>query len=164
MASCIRNLGNCPCPRCLTPLSLTHRMGLQEDLSRRKKLRKDDATRRDIVEKCVKMIHEKGRPVSCKAVEDLMQPESWVPITVIHHLWVRVDCMVGSYLSIECVLVAIINAWLWFISHVCTRYYAQVWFGCLEVYLYSPPSHSVIHQGEQTQWTESPVRITGLFH
>ena len=61
-------------------------MGLQEDLSRRKKLRKDDATRRDIVEKCVKMIHEKGRPVSCKAVEDLMQPESWVPITVIHHL------------------------------------------------------------------------------
>jgi hypothetical protein len=61
-------------------------MGLQEDLSRRKKLRKDDAARRDKVGKCVEMIHEEGRPVSCKAVEDLMQPESWVPITVIHHL------------------------------------------------------------------------------
>ena len=60
-------------------------MGLQEDLSRRKKLRKDDATRRDKVEKCVKMIQE-GYPVNCKAVEDLMRPESWVPITVIHYL------------------------------------------------------------------------------
>ena len=86
MASCIRNLANYPCPRCLTPLPLTHKMGLQEDTSRRNKFRKDDTSRRDTVEKCVKMIYEEGRPVSCKAVEDLMQPESWVPITVIHHL------------------------------------------------------------------------------
>src|SRR5262245_26895967 len=48
----IRNLGRCPCPRCLIPMSRVHNMGKVLDMKQRKTLaRIDDEARRDKVSK-----------------------------------------------------------------------------------------------------------------
>lgn len=57
-------------------------MGTKEDKARRNKLRTDNADRRDKVEQSLDIILNKGRGVDSKAVEDLLQEKSWVPISV----------------------------------------------------------------------------------
>ena len=79
----IRNLGRCPCPRCLIPLDRAANMGMQRDMTQRKNLaRIDDANRRDRVKVAREHIYEKSNGINSKGVQNLLQETSLVPTTV----------------------------------------------------------------------------------
>lgn len=86
----IRNLGDCPCPRCLIPISLAHNFGTPEDKQYRiHKARVDDSNRQTKVSKARKLIYGKiGRKkdtnfgVGSAAVERLLKDQSLVPTDV----------------------------------------------------------------------------------
>jgi hypothetical protein len=79
----IRNLGLCPCPRCLIPLNRVHNLGMTRDMSQRKTLaRVDDIHRRSKIAAARRVIYEKNYQVNSTAVENLLRGESWVPSAV----------------------------------------------------------------------------------
>jgi len=79
----IRNLGRCPCPRCLIPLDRVASMGMRRDMIQRRTLaRIDNVKRRNRVETAREKIYEKGYVVDSKAVEALLQEDSLVPTAV----------------------------------------------------------------------------------
>lgn len=79
----IRNLGRCPCPRCLIPLDRVANMGMRRDMAQRRALaRMDDVKRRARIETAREKIYEKGYVVDSRAVEDLLQEDSLVPTAV----------------------------------------------------------------------------------
>ena len=57
LTASIRNRGNCPCPRCLMPLSMVHMMGTKEDLLKRKKIRTNNQNCRDKVQESLDLIY-----------------------------------------------------------------------------------------------------------
>ena len=79
----IRNLGRCPCPRCLIPLDQTHNLVKPSDM-----VWKITASRADSVMCCTRvsatrrLIYEKNMQVCCTAVEDLLYKTSLVPTSV----------------------------------------------------------------------------------
>lgn len=82
MAS-IRNLGNCPCPRCEIQLSRVHNVGMPLDrIQRRTKARFDDDPRRYAVSRARALIYEKGHLVNSAQVERLLKPRCFVPTNV----------------------------------------------------------------------------------
>ena len=79
----IRNLGKCPCPRCLIPLAQVQCLGMARDMSRRVTLaRKDNLERQGKVFAARRLIYEKNFLVNSSAVEALLRDESWVPTSV----------------------------------------------------------------------------------
>jgi hypothetical protein len=79
----IRNLGACPCPRCMIPLACAHHVGLVRDKVQRSTLiRIDDDRRRHLVAVARRLIYEKSYLVTGAAVEGLLKPESLVPTSV----------------------------------------------------------------------------------
>lgn len=79
----IRNLGCCPCPRCLMPLCTVDSMGKPRDMMQRNSLlRVDDARRRNRVVAARKILYEKQYTVNSKAIENLLHGESLVPTMV----------------------------------------------------------------------------------
>jgi len=79
----IRNLGRCPCPRCLVPLDRVGSMGMHRDMAQRRTLiRIDDMKRQNRVKMAREKIYEKGYVVNSTVVEDLLQGDSLVPTTV----------------------------------------------------------------------------------
>jgi hypothetical protein len=82
----IRNLGLCPCPRCLIPLNRVHNLGMVRDMNQRKTLaRVDDIHRQSKITAARRVIYEKHYQVDSTAVENLLQEESWVPNEVCIH-------------------------------------------------------------------------------
>lgn len=83
----IRNLGDCPCPRCLVPISLAHNFGTSEDIQQRiDTARVDDQSRQKKISKARKLIYGKfgGKKntnygVNSAAVERLLKEQSLVP-------------------------------------------------------------------------------------
>lgn len=86
----IRNLGDCPCPRCLTPLTLAHEFGTPQDKLRRvNEPRIDDKHRQKKVSGARKLIYGKlgvkknaNYAVNSAAVERLLKEQSLVPTDV----------------------------------------------------------------------------------
>ena len=79
----IRNLGACPCPRCLVPLSRAHNLGMARDMSQRVTMaRVDDASRRGRVYAARRLIYEKKYRINGAAIEDLLKDQSLVPTSV----------------------------------------------------------------------------------
>lgn len=79
----IRNLGICPCPRCLIPKSLTHSLGMTRDMSKRLSLaRVDDNQRRGSVSTARKLIYERNYAVDSVPIENILKEQSLVPTTV----------------------------------------------------------------------------------
>src|ERR1700679_993870 len=79
----IRNLGRCPCPRCLIPLDRVAKMGMRRDMTQRRTLaRIDDVKWRNRVERAREKIYEMGYVVDSTVVEDLLQEDSLVPTAV----------------------------------------------------------------------------------
>lgn len=103
----IRDKGNCPCPRCLTPKSLFNRIGYAHDLSQRiKQLRTYFA---DKVSQARNAIYTRGAPIKGSLVEALLKPLSLVPtvVSMIYlcicptmHLNVPLEQLCGSPLTI----------------------------------------------------------------
>ncbi|KAG2021050.1 hypothetical protein CC2G_006316 [Coprinopsis cinerea AmutBmut pab1-1] len=76
----IRNLGRCPCPRCLIPLDEVHLMGQVKDIQNRdKKKRVDDQKRRRLIADARNRIYLDRVPVTSVKVNRLLQNMSLVP-------------------------------------------------------------------------------------
>lgn len=79
----IRNLGRCPCPRCLIPLSQVNNVGTQSDmLQRRSLIRTDTQQRQEKVAAARKLIYQKNYAVDNTQVQALLKDESLVPTSV----------------------------------------------------------------------------------
>ncbi|KJA25469.1 hypothetical protein HYPSUDRAFT_94104, partial [Hypholoma sublateritium FD-334 SS-4] len=78
--STIRNLGNCPCPRCLISKSHAHELGTKRDKKQRiNHARVDDLHYRVKISSARDIIYTSKRSVSSKAVEDFLKTQSLVP-------------------------------------------------------------------------------------
>ncbi|KAI0308950.1 hypothetical protein OF83DRAFT_1072758, partial [Amylostereum chailletii] len=76
----VRNLGKCPCPRCLMPMSKAGETGTKKDKKQRvQNVRRDDAQRRKAVEEARHLIYHKRNQVNSAAVERILQPKLLVP-------------------------------------------------------------------------------------
>lgn len=79
----IRNLGNCPCPRCEIELSKVHNVGMPLDRKqRRTKARHDNTSRRDDIRDARALIYDHGHLVNSAEVERMLKPKSLVPTAV----------------------------------------------------------------------------------
>lgn len=80
MLSSIRDLGGCPCPRCLIPISRIYRMGMVQDMKERKTLaRVNDDDRRRKIERARDIIYRQNYAVDNANVEAILKPQSLVP-------------------------------------------------------------------------------------
>ncbi|KAG2740831.1 hypothetical protein P692DRAFT_20689050, partial [Suillus brevipes Sb2] len=75
----IRQLGGCPCPRCLIPMGRLHNLGMTRDRQQRVTLARSDASRSQLVKTARGFIYEDNYGVDSTAVEDLLKRDSWVP-------------------------------------------------------------------------------------
>lgn len=82
LMACVRNLGICPCPRCLIKREHIHDLGTAVDRRRRAKLRKCDKVYRSSIESARKIIYELGYVVNSKAVDRILGSESFTPTRV----------------------------------------------------------------------------------
>ena len=79
----IKNLGRCPCPRCLIPLDQIHNLAKPRDMARRVTApRVDSVMRRTRVSATRRLIYEKNMQVNCTVVRDLLYETSLVPTSV----------------------------------------------------------------------------------
>ena len=79
----IRNLGRCPCPRCLIPLDRVPNMGMRRDMAQRMSLaRVDNPERRSRIKAAREIIYVKDYKTDSKVVEDLLRQDSLVPTAV----------------------------------------------------------------------------------
>lgn len=83
----IRNLGNCPCPRCLVPKCDIYKVGTAVDREHRKtKARTDDEARQRRVDLARGFVYGEQRlPVNGVAVENQLKERSEVPTRVSDH-------------------------------------------------------------------------------
>ncbi|KAF8151198.1 hypothetical protein BJ912DRAFT_869512 [Pholiota molesta] len=80
LLSSIRNMGSCPCPRCLIPKDRVHQVGTRRDKSQRSSLaRVDNLMYKAKISSAREMIYEKNLAVDSAAVERLLKPQSLVP-------------------------------------------------------------------------------------
>lgn len=76
----IRNMGQCPCPRCRTPLDRVHQLGMPRDMTiRANSIRVDDVQRKSLVMSARRVIYQTGLIVNSAAVENLLKDLSLVP-------------------------------------------------------------------------------------
>jgi hypothetical protein len=84
----IRNMGNCPCPRCLVTKADLHKLGSTSDRAQRvSKARVDDHIRRFNIAQARSAIYDDNLQVSSAAVESFLKPESLLPTRVCHSLF-----------------------------------------------------------------------------
>jgi hypothetical protein len=82
----IRNLGGCPCPRCLIPKSRVQNLGLSLDMKQRQTLaRIDDNSRKNKVATSRSIIYDSGYGVRSNYVENILKDQSLVPTPVHWH-------------------------------------------------------------------------------
>ena len=102
----IRDKGLCPCPRCLVPMDLIHKMGTRADMQRRiKTLRRDNLSRQKLIRQARSLIFNEGKAVGNDAVNELLQSESLVP-TEVRQTASVLTCGVFLliYYALECLL------------------------------------------------------------
>lgn len=79
----IRNMGACPCPRCEIKKEHIPHLGTVADGFRRDNhKRTNGVSRKWRIDSSRSAIHEHGKGVKSKAVEDLLSPLSYVPTSV----------------------------------------------------------------------------------
>lgn len=79
----VRNLGGCPCPRCLIPKERLQKVGTANDMVQRDVLsRHDTADRRAKIISARQLIYEGQYNVDTPQVEVLLKSESLVPTIV----------------------------------------------------------------------------------
>lgn len=83
LISNIRNMGGCPCPRCLTPKDKLQNVATVHDMQQRDVLsRHDTEDRRAKIASARRLIYEGQYVVDTPQVEALLKPESLVPTIV----------------------------------------------------------------------------------
>lgn len=79
----IKDLGHCPCPRCLVTKEEIPAVGQQRDINRRTtKARTDSSQRRRKVELARNAIDEHGTAVDSKTLDIFLFDESLIPVKV----------------------------------------------------------------------------------
>ena len=103
LLACIRNLGNCPCPRCTVLLSDVHLLGTTRDRRNREKLaRTDDHRYKLTISNARKAIFDRNYAVNSAVVERLLKPRSLVPTTVRHFFFTSIAQELDP--PLECIL------------------------------------------------------------
>lgn len=94
MIATIRYLATCPCPQCFTMKTRAGALGTRVDDQRRSHSRVDTPSRQRKVETTQKCIFEQGRGVNSKAVNDILQEDSYTPtrVSLIGHYFHESDC------------------------------------------------------------------------
>lgn len=82
--ACLKHLGKCLCPQCLTEKSQVPQVGSPEDMDRRLHERVDTASRQADVEKARNLIFLEGHSPASKGVEAILNPTSSLPVHVRH--------------------------------------------------------------------------------
>jgi Plavaka transposase len=95
----VRNLGGCPCPRCLIPKDRIQNMGKPQDRTQRETLARSNDTRRTMVSTARSLIYEKNYAVGSAPVEQILKSQSWVPTSV----RLELPSLTTPNHSIECV-------------------------------------------------------------
>ena len=81
----IRNLGTCPCPRCLIPKSWIDDLGLTNDMQQRQALARVDTEERwSKIAAARRLIYQEHYVVDTPQVEVLLKEESLVPTKVLY--------------------------------------------------------------------------------
>ncbi|KJA21682.1 hypothetical protein HYPSUDRAFT_111821, partial [Hypholoma sublateritium FD-334 SS-4] len=76
----IRNMGNCPCPRCLIPKNLLDQLGTKHDHSQRTRLARVDNLRYRVkISSARDIIYKQNRSVDSDFVDAILKEESLVP-------------------------------------------------------------------------------------
>ncbi|KAG2336642.1 hypothetical protein BDR05DRAFT_978733 [Suillus weaverae] len=75
----IRQLGGCPCPRCLIPQNRLHNLGMPHDGQQRTTLLRSSEDRDRLVTTARKIIYDKNYAIDSTAVENILKSCSWVP-------------------------------------------------------------------------------------
>ena len=84
----IRNLGMCPCPRCLTPKNQRNDLGSNNDMQQRKVLACVDTEEHwGKVTAACRLIYQQHYVIDTPQVEALLKPESLLPTKVLVFLW-----------------------------------------------------------------------------
>lgn len=73
--------------RCFTEKKDFTAMGTALDIQRRQKLRTDDTITRSRIDMTRRWIFEKGFPVGCKAINDILETQSLLPVRVCNLLY-----------------------------------------------------------------------------
>ncbi|KJA21107.1 hypothetical protein HYPSUDRAFT_141225, partial [Hypholoma sublateritium FD-334 SS-4] len=80
LLSTIRNMGDCPCPRCLIPKKHAHWLGTKRDKRQRISLaRVDNLHHRVNISSARKIIYQDNRTVDSIFIQRILQPKSLVP-------------------------------------------------------------------------------------
>ncbi|KAG5219501.1 GLOBIN domain-containing protein [Salix suchowensis] len=83
----IRDMGNCPCPRCLVKKSAICALGTPADMKQRQDGKRVDSRALHMkIAKARKLIYQQGYVVNSKLVDDLLKPESLVPTEIVMHI------------------------------------------------------------------------------
>lgn len=82
LVATIRQLGGCPCPRCLIPTARLQNLGMSRDRQQRSTLARSNASRDQSVATARSLVYERNYGVDSTAIELLLKPESWVPNSV----------------------------------------------------------------------------------
>lgn len=86
----IRNMGNCPCPRCKIPLNDAFMVGMAPDRqARQANKRFDDIKRQEAVFEARKAIFQRNLAVDSAFVERQLKDDSLVPSIVGRHCLVK---------------------------------------------------------------------------
>lgn len=79
----IRNLGRCPCPRCLITIDRVQNLGMARDMRQRETMaREDNIRRRNLIDAARKVIYERNFRVNSAGVEKMLRDMSLVPTVV----------------------------------------------------------------------------------
>lgn len=119
LLACLRFLGKCPCPTCLTKKKWVHELGSYRDAQRRMHLRRDTAEVRASIAQTRLWIFEAGKSIASSYVEALLKPTSLLPTQV---RALRLTLHFTLTLRPERVLLALLHLQLQFLPDVRPRY------------------------------------------
>lgn len=119
LLACIRFLGKCPCPTCLTKKKWVHEMGSYRDAQCRSHLRHDMVEVQANIAQTRWWIFNAGKSIGSSYVEALLKPTSLLP-TRVHTLLFALPYMLTPRL--ERILLALLDLQLQFLPNVLPRH------------------------------------------
>ncbi|KAG2029658.1 hypothetical protein BDR03DRAFT_936805 [Suillus americanus] len=79
LVATIRQLGGCPCSRCLTPMNMLHHLGTSGNRQQCTTLARSNTSRSQLVATARDIIYTNNLGVDSAAVESILKSHSWVP-------------------------------------------------------------------------------------
>ena len=124
LMACVRNLGNCPCPRCLIEKEYIPGLGTKVDGQRRAKLRSCGQSYQANIEDARRSIYKLGYVVNSQAVDHVIGSESLTPahVSKTNH---RYECIITDYTT-ECICFNPCPVWAELFLPICRGSHARI--------------------------------------